>query len=99
MESKFNFNQLITDYTRQTQTTKANMDWIYTDCPHVVEAGTLNINLSDHLAIFLFWKKHRNEIEKHTTKGRSYNYLNMKLKSVVSYSVNKTGHLMINQKM
>ena len=72
LESKFNLKQIINTYTRQTQTTNTIIDWIYTDCPHVAKSGTLNLNLSDHLPIFLVRKKLRNEIEKHTTTGRSY---------------------------
>ena len=69
---KVHERQIISDYTRSTQTTNTVIDWIYTDSQYIADSGTLNINLSDHLPIFLIRKKQRNRIEKHTTSGRSY---------------------------
>ena len=72
LESKFNLVQLIQTPTRVTITTKMIIDWIYTDSINISQSGTLNINMSDHLPVFLVRKKNRNKIEKHKTQGRSY---------------------------
>ena len=71
-ESKFNLTQLINSPTRNTGTTKTLIDWIYTDATYIVNSGTININMSDHLPVFLVRKKGRNKVEKHKTRGRSY---------------------------
>ena len=71
-ESKFNLLQLIQTPTRVTVNTQTTIDWIYTDPVNIAQSGTLNINMSDHLPIFLVRKKNRNKVEKHKTQGRSY---------------------------
>ena len=72
LESKFNFQQLINAFTRSTQNTNTIIDWILTDSTAVTESGTLNVNMSDHLPVYMVRKKNRNKIEKHSTTGPSY---------------------------
>ena len=71
-ETKFNLSQLIQSPTRVTISTQTIIDWIYTDSINIALAGTLNINMSDHLPVFLVRKKSRNRVERHKTEGRSY---------------------------
>ena len=72
LENRLNITQLTSEPTRITQHTKSIIDWIYTDSPCILTSGTLNINISDHLPVFLVQKKGRNQIDKHSTTGRSY---------------------------
>ena len=72
LESKSNLSQLIQTPTRVTVSTQTIIDWIYTDSINIAHSGTLNINMSDHLPVFLVRKKNRNKIVKHKTRGRSY---------------------------
>ena len=71
-ELKFNLVQLIKSPTRTTTSTQTIIDWIYTDSANISQSGTLNINMSDHLPVFLVRKKSRTKIERHKTSGRSY---------------------------
>ena len=71
-ENSTGLNQIITEFTRITPTTCSVLDLIYTDSPHITEAGVININVSDHLPIFLIRKKNREKIKKKQVRGRSY---------------------------
>ena len=64
--------QLIKDYTRVTQTSRTMIDLIFSDCSHISCSGEMNINLSDHLPIYLIKKKERGKIYKKEIWGRSY---------------------------
>ena len=57
LESKFNIKQLINDFTRVTHSSSTIIDWIYTDSQVISLSGTLDINISDHLPVFLVRKK------------------------------------------
>ena len=72
METKFNLKQLITSYTRVTQHSSTIIDRVYSDSNKVSSSGIIDVNISDHFAVFLVRKKGRNRIEKHCTYGRSY---------------------------
>ena len=72
MESKLNITQYISEFTRISPNSKTIIDWIYSDSPYIRRTGVLDINLSDHLPIYLIRKKYRNKVEKHTITGRSY---------------------------
>ena len=76
IESKHNLTQLISSPTRVTQLSKTFLDWIYSDSSCICNSGTINLNISDHLPVFLIRKKTRNKIEKHHTTGRSYLHYN-----------------------
>ena len=56
------FIQLLPCYWQKTPPSTSNIAY----------SGTININMSDHLPVFLIRKKSRNKIEKHKTEGRSY---------------------------
>ena len=71
-ENSTGLNQIITEFTRITPTTCSVLDLIYTDSPHITEASVININVSDHLPIFLIRKKNREKIKKKQVRGRSY---------------------------
>ena len=63
-ENATRLRQIITEYTRITPTTSSILDLIYTDSPHIIKSGTLNVNLSDHLPVYLIKTKERNKINK-----------------------------------
>ena len=62
--------QLIKDYTRVTQTSRTMIDLIFSDCSHISCSGEMNINLSDHLPIYLIKKKERGKIYKKRNLGK-----------------------------
>ena len=65
--------QLIKDYTRVTQTSRTMITLVFSDCSHISCSGVMNINISDHLPIYLIKKKEREKIyEKKEIWGRSY---------------------------
>lgn len=72
----FGLAQLITVPTRITHTTHTLIDHIYSDMSHISVSGTLNLNISDHLPIFLIKKKVRNEIKYKELRCRSYRNFN-----------------------
>ena len=87
IETKYNLYQLITSHTRITQHTATLLDWIYSDSQYISNSGTINLNISDHLPVFLVRKKVSNVIEKHTTTGRSY----------LRYDKDQFGHTRLHQ--
>ena len=64
--------QIVDQCTRLTSSGSTQIDLIFTDCPHVSEAGILNSNLSDHLPIYFVRKKEREKVTKNIIWGRSY---------------------------
>ena len=52
------------------------LDLIITNCDIVKECSTLDINVSDHLPVYLIRKKVKSPNEKIDFKGRSYKNLN-----------------------
>ena len=54
-----NLKQVINEPTRLGVTKKSLLDHIYTNCNHIQSKGSGNINVSDHLLIFISRKKER----------------------------------------
>ena len=52
LEKKLNMRQLITNYTRSAAGSDSLIDLVYTDSPHIVASGIINLNFSDHLPIY-----------------------------------------------
>ena len=52
------------------------IDLIFTNSDHVYESGTLNLNYSDHQAIFVTKKKNKMKTDKISFTGRSYRNYN-----------------------
>ena len=75
-ESHTGLNQVITTPTRITPTTRTCLDLIFTNCSHVQSAGSLNLNYSDHLPVFICKKKSRDKLDKIQVTGRIYNNYN-----------------------
>ena len=77
----FGLHNLIKEYTRCTGKSKTKIDVICTNAKFVNEFGTLNLNISDHLALYMIRKKSVSKRPKIEIKGRSYkNYKHEKLK-------------------
>ena len=62
--------QLIQKVTRPDSNTC--LDLIFTDCDIIMEKGTYDINISDHLPTFCIWKKKKDIKTKTEFIGRSY---------------------------
>lgn len=76
-ETKTCLSQVIRSDTRIRESSSTMIDLCFTNVTHLNSAGTININISDHLATFIFNKKTR---EGKTTKnfiGRNYNELSL----------------------
>ena len=71
---ELSMRQMINEGTRITKKSRTTIDLIITDCPYVNCVGTLNVNMSDHLPIYLIRKKVREKVLKLVLKlwGRSY---------------------------
>ena len=69
---ELNMRQMINEGTRITKKSRTTIDLIITDCPYVNCVGTLNVNMSDHLPIYLIRKKVRKKVLKREVWGRSY---------------------------
>ena len=67
------FKQYITQITRPDS--NSTIDLIISNCEIVKECGTLDVNISDHLTIYLIRKKNKVKIEKVNFRGRSYRNL------------------------
>ena len=65
------FTQYINDFTRYAQNNTC-IDLFYTNCKHVMNSGTLDLNMSDHQAIYVT-RKHSSKVKKSLDfSGRSY---------------------------
>ena len=74
-------HNLIKEYTRCVGGSKTLIDVICTNAKFVNESGTLNLNVSDHLAVYMIRKKDVVRRPKVEVTGRSYkNYKHAKLK-------------------
>lgn len=60
------------DPTRITHSSKTLIDHIYSDITHVSDSGILDVNISDHLPVYLIKKKTRNAIKYKELRCRSY---------------------------
>ena len=72
LQNTLNLKQLINEQTRSTLISQSTIDLIFTDCTHVSEQGTLNINFSDYLPVYYIKKKARNNNKETEVFGRSY---------------------------
>lgn len=50
---------------------------IFSDVRHVSETGVINLNINDHMPVFLIKKKARNDKGLIEIRGRSYKYLDL----------------------
>ena len=65
--------QHIKTATRHTAKSSTVLDIALTSSPHIIAAGTININISDHQPIYIIRKKERNnKAKRQMFKGRSY---------------------------
>lgn len=67
--------QVIKSDTRCSLTSSTMIDLCFTNVSHLHSAGTININISDHLATFIVKKKIREEKKSKNFVGRNYNNL------------------------
>lgn len=70
----YGFKQLINDPTRFSGAGSTLLDHIYTDMDYHSSSGTLNLNVSVHLPIYVVRKKERNQIKYKEIEGRSYKH-------------------------
>ena len=69
--SSFGFKQYINEPTRTTN--NSCIDLIFSNCDYISQSRTLDLNYSDHQAIFVTKKKTKINNEKIRFEGRSYN--------------------------
>ena len=72
IEDKLDLKQIIDKKSRVTQNTATSIDLTFKDLIDIKECGTLNINMSDHLPVYVIKRKSRKKILKHHVYGRSY---------------------------
>ena len=73
--SSYGFKQFIKDITRFS-TINTCIDLVFSNCDYISKAGTLNLNYSDHQAIFITKKKQITRSNKMKFYGRSYKNYN-----------------------
>lgn len=66
----------VNSYTRITQKSATTIDLIFSNFSNVSSSGTINVNISDHLSIYLVKKKKREISKGSFIMGRSYRDLN-----------------------
>lgn len=76
MKKKF-LSQLIDVPTRTTRVTSSIIDLIFSDILYVSQKGAFDLNISDHLPVYLIKKKNKTATEYTIIKGRSYRSLNV----------------------
>ena len=69
-ERKLNLKQLILKTTRPSS--NSCLDLIFTDMDHINTYGVLDMDISDHLPVFLIKMKTKNPVSKVEIKCRSY---------------------------
>lgn len=74
--NKLAMSQYIESDTRITHNHSSKIDLIFTNTKNICCAGTLNLNISDHLPIFLVKKKERLKHQYIFVMGRAYRNLN-----------------------
>ena len=74
MMSSYGLKQYINEPTRLSN--NSCIDLLFTNCDYISRSGTLNLNYSDHQAIFITKKKQKQKSEKITFEGRSYKNYN-----------------------
>lgn len=75
MTNSFSLVSHIKDPTRITHKTSTTIDLMYSDICHVSVSGTLNVNISDHLPIFVVKKKAKTDKRWTEILGRTYKKL------------------------
>ena len=99
--TKYNMRQLVNKTTHSTSNSNSLIDLNFTTLSPdlVVESGTLNVSISDHLPIYVIKKKKR---EKHPTKvihirrTAMYSYNNFACVLIDNYGVNELWDIMVN---
>ena len=76
--TSFGFKQFINEPTRYGKINTC-IDLIFSNCDYVNNSGTLNLNYSDHQAVFITKKKEKTKNEKVSFTGRSYKKYSSKL--------------------
>ena len=77
-EALTSLRQVIDQITRFSRT-NSTIDLLFTNSEHISNFGTLDLNLSDHEAIFMTRKKKKEHFNIKSTTGRSYLNYNKEL--------------------
>lgn len=72
LTGKLGLTSHVNTHTRITQTSSTTIDLIFSNFDHVYSSGTVNLNLSDHLPVYIVKKKEREEKKSIFICGRSY---------------------------
>lgn len=75
MESTTGLHQIIKTATRLSPATSTLIDMCFTNIKHISAAGTININVIDHLASLTVKKKDREDKRSKQFRGRDYSKL------------------------
>lgn len=76
-EASSGLQQTVKSATRISQHTSTQIDLCFTNISHIYAAGTLNINIIDHLATFIVKKKDREDKRPKQFRGRDYTRLSL----------------------
>ena len=76
LETTYNLKQAIRTPTRITPSSISLIDIAFTNTDCLAGAGSLNINMSDHLPVYVIRKKPRHRISRKMVTGRSYRQYN-----------------------
>ena len=76
--NSFGLKQLIKDTTRFGNNNSC-IDLIFTNSDYISDSGTMDLNFSDHQAVYVTRKKLRTENKKMSFKGRSYKNYNKEI--------------------
>ena len=71
-ERNFNLTQLINTSTKSGNKSKSCIDLVFTNMDHIISSGVLDVEISDHLPIFLIKKKAKIPSCSIPTRARSY---------------------------
>ena len=78
LENRFGLSQMITDKTRPLYS-DAIIDQIFTNNPGFMKAGTLDLNVSDHLPVYIVRKKIKAKPINSEFVGRTYKHYNREI--------------------
>lgn len=78
-ETKKNLTQYIVSYTRITNKSATIVDHAYTNSLKIIESGVIDINMSDHYAIFIIRKKTHIPHNKTTFTCRATKYFDREI--------------------
>ena len=71
-QHRFGLTQLINSNTRCAKSSRSMIDLIFTNMDHCSTSGVINLNISDHLPVYVIKKKIRDTRSKVCFKGRTY---------------------------